>query len=320
MIMEVDMKNFKKWTAIGLTALMAVGMMAGCAKKQAAAETQPAVEKATEAATQAPEEAPVQAAAEAPAQAAAEAAPQAAQENKELTYESKDGWKIKYNPDLFIMSEGDKGEVSFSYQGESAGSNVITISYHKGKMPTEVLYEKTANVDDSKISRSEGWFGGTYPNWSYTRDIAPDKEGSGLGEIYTGIEHNGGTLLVDVLYHRDLDEERNMDTSDQISGVLGTLEFTSHKPQEEMAYKVGTYVREYEEEMEGQEQTVTDTITLNEDHTGMMSFQDDIEIIWSSFELIEKYGDNRYEYDVEGDNLLVNMNDGGDWWSFERKK
>jgi len=282
------MKNLKKWAAIGLTALMVVGMMAGCAKKEAAPETQAATEKA-------------------------------AAESKELTYESKDGWKITYSPDSFIKSEGEKGEVSFSYQGESAGSNVITISYHKDRMPNEVLYDKTARVDESRISRSEGWFGSTYPNWSYTRDIAPDKE-SGLGETYTGIEHNGGTLLVEVLYHRDLNEERNMDTSDQLSGVLGTLEFTNHKPQEEMAYKIGTYVREYKEEMEGQEQTVTDTITLNEDHSGMMSFQDDIEIIWSSYELIEKYGDNRYEYTVEGDNLLVNMNDGGDWWSFDRKK
>lgn len=239
---------------------------------------------------------------------------------KSETYESKDGWKVTYHPEVFAMSEGENGEVNFSYQGDAAGSNVVSVSYHKDRMPNEVLYDATADVDDSKVTRNEGWFGSTYPAWTYSRYIQADASGSGLGVDYTAIEHNGGTLLISILHHKDTDDERNMDTSDAIEGLVNSIELVNHKHQQEMAYKVGTYVNEYQEEIEGENIKVTDTITLNEDHTGVMSFQDDIDIIWSSTELIERDGDNRYEYTVEGDTLLVNMFEGEDWVQFQRKK
>jgi len=232
-------------------------------------------------------------------------------------YESENGWKIEYNPQLFAVNEETDQEIMFVYQGECAGTNAIGIKYYPDKMPNEVLYELTEGVEDDKVDRSEGYFGGTYPNWSYSRHIAPGDEGSGLGENYTAIEHNGGTLVVDIIYHRETDEEQAMEVSDNLAGVVDSLEFTDHKPQEELAYVIGTFVREYKEEIEGVEDTYTDTIELRDDHTGMMSFQDDIDIIWSSYELICVDSNARYEYKVEGDTLYVNLD--GDWMEFERK-
>lgn len=238
-------------------------------------------------------------------------------ESNEKTYESQDGWKIIYNGDLFGLNEETPGEVTFVYKNASAGSDIITISYHKGKMPSEVLYEKTEGIDDKLIVRSEGYFGNTYPDWSYTRTIRSD-EGSKINETFTGIEHNDGTIIIDVLIHPEKEEEKNQSLSDDISEVLDSFTFTNHQPQKEFAYVPGTYTREYKEEIEGKEQTFTDTIVLADDHSGTVTFQDTVNIIWSSYELIDTGSDNRYEYTIEGDTLLLKQ--GEDWIEFQKKK
>ncbi len=312
--------------ALAGAVMITAGALSGCAKTETPPETEAAAAAAkTESAAAAETESAAAAdtdktAAQAQSTAAQETPDAEAEpaESNEKTYESKDCWKITYAPSMFELKEDKPGEVCFIYKGKCTGRHEVRISYHPGKLPTEVLYEKTADLPEERITRSEGWFGGTYPAWSYSRSISAGDDG--ISENLTGIEHNGGTLIVHVISGTEEDEDINMSVSDDISGLLDSLQFTKHEPQQEMAYKIGTYVREYKEEMEGKEQTFTDTIVLREDHTGTMSFQDDIDIIWSSWELIEWSGSNRYEYDVEGDNLLVNMNDGGEWAQFQRKQ
>jgi len=292
----------KKIMALVMVTALAAGLIA-CGKK----EDKQAETAATEAAAST-------AATEAAAEASSDT--ETGTELKEEVYESKDGWKVRYYPAEFKLNTENKGEVSFSYQGEAAGSDVVTFSYHPGKMPNEVLYEKTADIDDSKVTRSEGYF--YYPNWSYTRVIEPGVRGSGLGGTLIAMEHNGGTLLIDVLYHEEKDEERNMTISDSISGLLDSIEFTNHEPQRELDYVPGTYVREYEEEIEGENTKVTDKVVLKDDHSGVISFQDDIDIIWSSYELMGTETDYRTEYTVEGDILYVL--DCEDWIQFNRQE
>ncbi len=246
-----------------------------------------------------------------------EAAAENKEESTEKTYESQDGWKISYNEDLFELNEETPGEVTFVYKNANAGSDLITISYHKDKMPSEVLYEKTEGIDDKLIVRSEGYFGNTYPDWSFTRTVKSD-EGSKINETFTGIEHNDGTIIIDVLTHPEKEEDKNQSLSDDISAVLDSFTFTNHQPQKEFAYVPGTYTREFKEEIEGQEQTFSDTIVLNADHSGTITFQDTINIIWSSYELIETGSDNRYEYTIEGDMLLLKQ--GEEWIEFQKKK
>ena len=216
-----------------------------------------------------------------------EAAAEKKEESTEKTYESQDGWKISYDEELFDLNEETPGEVTFVYKKGSAGSDLITISYHKDKMPSEVLYEKTEGIDDSLIERSEGYFGNTYPDWSYTRTVKSD-EGSKINETFTGIEHNDGTIIIDVLVHPEKEEDKNQSLSDDISAVLDSFTFTNHQPQKEFSYVPGTYTREFKEEIEGQDQTFTDTIVLNADHSGTATFQDTVDVIWSSYEIIQK--------------------------------
>jgi len=233
------------------------------------------------------------------------------------SYESKDGWKTTQGS-AFTVKEDSAHQVSFIYNTENPNKSQVIISYHPGKMPSEVLYEKTADIDDSRITRSEGYFGNLRPNWSYTRIIAEDPA-TGLSRQLTGTEHNGGTLLLDIHFYRTADDSELELIGDNITGITDTLQFTSHEPQQELAYNIGTYERKYKEEIEGKELDVTDTIILNEDHTGMMSFQDDIKILWGSYQLIEYESGKKYEYKVEGDCLYANLN-GDEWLEFTRKQ
>ena len=250
--------------------------------------------------------------AEAPTGAAAEKK----EENTEKTYESKDGWKISYDTNAFDLKEDTPGETTFVYKNGSAGSNFVTISYHPGKMPSEVLYEKVKGIDDRNVERSEGYFANTYPEWSYTRTVKSG-EGSGLNETFTGIEHNGGTVIVDVLTHDEKDDAKNMSISDDISALIDSFTFTNHKPQEEYSYVPGTYTREYKEEIEGKEMDFRDTIILNPDHTGKLEFQDSVEVIWSSSEIIRPDSNERKEYSIEGDYLYYDVT--GENLEFQKK-
>lgn len=247
--------------------------------------------------------------------AATEAAAGSAEEM--ASYESKDGWKTTPGSS-FTVQEDNEHQVSFKYKGEKPNNTQVIISYHPGKMPSEVLYEKTADIDDARITRTEGYSGGLKPNWTYSRLIEADAE-TGMSRQLSGTEHNGGTLLVDIQFYRSDSDEETEIIGDQIAGLLDTLQFTSHEPQQELAHNIGTYERKYKEELEGKEQEFTDTVTLNADHTGTISFQDDIKILWGSFQLVEYESGNKYEYKVEGDTLYLNT-EGDEWLEFTRKK
>lgn len=252
--------------------------------------------------------------------AATTAAPAATEATTQAmaSYESKDGWKTTQGS-AFIVKEDNEHQVSFIYSKDGKeGKSKVIISYHTDKMPSEVLAEQTAGIDDAKITRSEGYFGARRPAWSYTRIIEEDAA-TGMSRQLEAAEHNGGTLLVDIQYYRDEDQTDNEEVGDNITGLLDTLEFTSHSPQQELAYNVGTYERKYKEELEGKEQEVTETITLNEDHSGTISFQDDIPIVWGSYQLMDYNNGTKYEYKVEGDMLYLNL-DGNEWLEFSRKK
>jgi len=252
----------------------------------------------------------------------AETAPAAAETEKAeetmASYESRDGWKTTQGS-AFTVKEDNEHQVSFIYNTENPDKSQVIISYHPGKMPSEVLGEKTADIDDSRITRDEGYSGGLAPNWTYIRRIAEDPE-TGLTRQLNGTEHNGGTLLVDIYFYRTGDDDETEMIGDNITGLLDTLKFTSHEPQQELAYNVGTYERKYKEEIEGKEQEFTDTIILNDDHTGTLSFQDDIRILWGSYELTEVESSSKYEFKVEGDSLFLNREGTDEWLEFTRKK
>lgn len=246
-----------------------------------------------------------------PAEPVTEAQTEKAAEEK--VYESSDGWKVTYDASEIKCEEKD-GTASFIYNGDSAGRNEIDFIYVPDKMPDAALYERTASFDQEKVIRSEGFFTGG--NWSFTRSLHAEDSADGLGRDIIGVEHNGGTLIIDCIYTKDADENRAIYVSDKLAEVTDTFEFTRHDPQTQYSYVPGTYAREVEQEIEGNVIHVKEKIILNDDHTGTISFQDDVPITWTSYRIISD--SEEFEYSVEDTMLYLCV--GEYWLQFDKEQ
>jgi|GEM_PF-954780 len=228
-------------------------------------------------------------------------------EGETAVYESPDGWTVRYDPAVIEVNEGD-GIVGFVYTGESAGTNMLTVQHIEGQMPEEALYELTSGWgDQDAIGRIEGFFPGKEDRWGFWRILEPAEEGSGLSQTAIAGEYNGGTLLFEFTNHYSGDDEMDMPMSDALSEIIDSITYENFEPQTMFAYIPGTYV-----ELDNDEGDYS--ITLNEDHTGVMHLQDDAEIVWGSASLRDWMNDAEYEYTVEGERLYVNFD--GTWVEF----
>ena len=320
------MKKYKALAAILLAAAM---VTAGCAGQTAAPKEQAATAEAAPTEAAPAEAAPTEAA---PAEATqSEAAPAEAEagQNSEASgeldgkYESEDGWFVRYDSNLVEMEETEKG-VNFTYTGKSSGINSVGFYYFMNRMPDEVLYDAIANEDGlPEHTRSEGYFAGREDVWSMRVAVTPE-EGSDDSQEFIAVEHNGGTLLVQIDSHKEADEATGMSISDTISAILDSFEFTDHEPQTYSEYVPGKYVQKYEEEIDGQKVTAEYFVELKEDHTGVISFQDEVPVIWYSREgilLNAETGEQIYEYVIEGNALiLIEETDGDEPAVFEFEK
>ncbi|WP_036612941.1 hypothetical protein [Oribacterium sp. P6A1] len=243
------------------------------------------------------------------------AAEEKEKESATVVYESKDGWSVKYDKNHFTVNEGND-ITGFVYSGESSGSNLVEISYVKDKQPEEVLSEITESWGDpDNITRIESFFPGTQDKWGYWRVLDGTESGSGLSETAIAGEYNGGVLLFDITTHAEDGEDTAV--SDCISDLINSISYDDFKPQTMYDHVPGRYTRTYEEELDGNKVSCEYSVTLNEDHTGILSIQDDIEVLWGSCELIPTSGGDKIEYTIEGDKLMLNQD--GEWITYTKK-
>ena len=258
-------------------------------------------------------------------QAAGEAAGQAgeAAASEGTKYESPDGWYVHYD-DKLVKQEEDEDGVSFTYTGESAGINALKFTYHMNRMPDEVLYDAIATDEGMpEHTRSESNFAGRDDVWCMRVSVTP-KEGSDQSEEYIAVEHNGGTLLIRIDSCQQADEETGIKVSDTISYILDSFTFTDHDPQTYSAHVPGKYVQAAKDTVEGQEVSAEYYVELKADHTGVVSLQDTVPVIWYSREgilLNAETGEQIYEYVVEGDALyLIDRTGDGQTLEFAREQ
>lgn len=229
------------------------------------------------------------------------------------TYKSADGWSVQYDADQFDMEENG-GSLKFIYKEGAPGVNTEEIQYIKDKQPQEVLGELTDtwNVDPMDIKRSEGFFPGTFDKWGYWRVY------DGSDSIRTAIagEYNGGVLL---FYSTESPTDEPVSVvSDAISEIVDSITYDNFEPQTEFDYVPGKYVMTVTDEIEGQTISAEYYVQLNEDHTGVISMQDDIDIMWGSYELMRTTADfEKYEYTIEGQSLMLDLD--GQWFTFEKE-
>lgn len=127
-------------------------------------------------------------------------------------------------------------------------------------------------------------------------------------EDFIAVERNGGTLLVQITTTKQADEMTGMGVSDALSAVLDSLELKDQQPQTYSANVPGKYVAEVTDQIDGQEVKAEFYVQFNEDHTGVIHMQDDVQVIWYSREgkvLDAQTGEQIYEYVVEGDMLYL---------------
>ena len=229
----------------------------------------------------------------------------AEQASEEKEYVSDRGWSVKYDPSIITVNEGED-MTSFVYTGESAGTNMLTISYIADKLPDEVLSELTEGWGDpGSVESSESYFPGTSDKWGLWRTLLGNGEGSGLSENVFAGEYNGGVLMFDFTTHKAEDDSIDIPVSDALSAVIDSIKYEDFAPQTMYEDYPGVYKMEETEEIEGEEMTYEYSITLNEDHSGVISIQDDINMMWGSNLLIG--ADFSYDYSVDGDKLTVDM-------------
>lgn len=240
-------------------------------------------------------------------------------ESEDSKYDSSDGWSVRYDSEVFSVDDTDAHSVSFNYIGEATGTNKMTISYVEGKQPEEAMSEITDGWgNDEAIERTEGYLPGTTDKWGYFRSLVLT-DGSDLIKTLIGGEYNEGVILFDMTGHSEGDEEKAMFISDSLANIIDSVEYQNFEDQTMYSYIPGTYVQNSSDEYIGsdgktEKTNTTYSIVLNKDHTGTMNLQDSVDIHWGSIELMAP--DKTYEYTIEGDSLMVNLDD--NWLEFEK--
>ncbi len=140
-------------------------------------------------------------------------------------YEDANGWSIKYDAnDFAVMPEN--GQVFIVYQGESAGTNMITVTYTTDN-DAEGAVKELGNAYGDKATYIEGTFPGTEDVKGYWVCVDPDTEGSGAFMTAIARDYMEGALVFETDGHFGDDEENNMAVSDALAGIIDSLEFSN---------------------------------------------------------------------------------------------
>ena len=139
-------------------------------------------------------------------------------------YHDANGWSIHYDATEFEITQ-DGPQVFIVYTGESAGTNMITVTYtvdNKGKAAMEEL--------GTSWGEETEFYTGAFPGAEYTEGYwaihSEDNEGSGLYMIGIGRDFMDGALIVEVTGHEGEDEEMNTEVSNKLAGIIESFSFT----------------------------------------------------------------------------------------------
>ena len=234
-------------------------------------------------------------------------------DNDEMEYISPDGWRVRYDPKAIAANEVDKHSAQFVYQGKAAGACLAEIKYIAHKQPEEVLYEVTSEWgDQEKVQRSEGFFPGTDDKWAFWRVLPDNGKGSGLSMTAIATEYNDGVLLAVETFHSSDKEDIDMAASDALANVIDSITFKNFKELKMYSYVPGTYKA-------ADKNAKFQSVTLKKGHTGVLTDSKGKKhnILWGSIELTAEDGSFKYQYDIEGDNLMLEVKD-GNWVEFSK--
>ena len=231
-------------------------------------------------------------------------------------YESEDGWSCRYDADLMEVNERSDA-VEFIYTGESNGTNKLIVRYIPNTSTDLAIADALIQYDGERIERGEGYFGGRTDIWAFYADVIRNGWRNTVG--FTAVEYNEGVLFIERDRYTEDDEEKQQQITDTINNTLGSFEFEDFAPQEEYDYIPGKYVLE-ESSLEGDTENYAKSVLLNADHTGEITIQDTVPIIWLARDglIKEDYvGGESYYFSIEGEYLYLQQD--GEWIEYHKK-
>ncbi len=139
------------------------------------------------------------------------------------TFESKYGWSVEYNSEVFEVEEGNDF-VGFDYTGDCYGRCMVTVSNLTG-MTMEEARDELVSMWGDKATTCEGPFSvdEKFAYWV----CMESKVGDGLSLYDTAIvvEHNGNTILFECVEYMGIDEEVDMMVSDELAMIVDSVQF-----------------------------------------------------------------------------------------------
>ena len=244
--------------------------------------------------------------------AAEETAVEETDELPELeTYQSDEGWSVQYDPE-YIEVQPSGSAVDFFYTGgpDNGGDRShVTVSFLEDVQPEEALYDVTSAWGDyGDVTRTEGFFPGTDDKWGFWRTMDAPEDNSAPSSTAIAGEYNGGVLLLINTLWLTGNNADDMAALAATETIVDSLAYEDFQPQTMYDYVPGVYTAEQDGAVR--------SVTLREDHTGILSMQDDVDILWGSIELMARDGSFTYEYTVEGDSIMINYD--GEWMTFTK--
>ncbi len=141
-------------------------------------------------------------------------------------YHDANGWSVKYDANLFEITPG--GPVTnIVYTGESAGTNMITVTYTVDGGAEEMIKKLGESWGDDTYY-NEGPFPGAEDVTGYWAVLAPAEGGSGMYETAMARDYMDGALIFEMIGHNGEDEEMNMAVSDAMAGVIDSLTWAEY--------------------------------------------------------------------------------------------
>ncbi len=213
----------KKLMLIMITGMAAMAALSGCGKKSEAASGT-ATEAAAQVVEESEEEMSLSAGASEVLDSIEDDIMKTEGNSSESIYHDPNGWSIRYDANLFTVNQSDNN-VFIVYTGESAGTNMITVTYTAEDKAEAAIKKLGESWGSDKTTYSEAPFLGDEDVTGYWATLEPAEDGSGAYETAIGRDYMDGALIFELSGHNGNDEEQNMAVSDALAGVIDSITF-----------------------------------------------------------------------------------------------
>lgn len=142
----------------------------------------------------------------------------------DAVFEAATGWTAHYDANLFDVTQQDN-YVSFVYNGEGAGTNMVMVTYDITSNAEEAIDKIYTSWGSENATKTKSIFPGTENIDGYWASLPPAQKGSGLYQTAIARDYMDGCLIFEVIGHNTGDEEKDMAISDSLAMIIDSISF-----------------------------------------------------------------------------------------------